>query len=209
MSIRSEVPSDPYTAFISHILTVERFNEFNKSKRNWYRPFMTGVNRHEIVNPLEFLATIVYESDYLRNEQEDFYYSAERLLEVFPKHFRDEKEREQYAHKPIEIANRVYANRLGNGDEDSGDGWRYRGRGFIQVTGKSNYLEVFKRFKMDDYIEFLDCSWIWPLELSFIWWKINKLNEPYTLETITKRVSGSERTLKERQRILDAIQRRD
>lgn len=69
---------------------------------------------------------------------ENLNYSAERLLVVFPRYFTPEQAR-QYARKPEKIANRVYAGRLGNRDEDSGDGWRFRGRGLVQITGRTNY----------------------------------------------------------------------
>jgi putative chitinase len=60
-------------------------------------------------------------------------------MKVFPKYFHDRSLADAYAKKPEKIANRIYANRMGNGDESSGDGFRYRGRGLIQLTGKSNY----------------------------------------------------------------------
>ncbi|RWX76158.1 hypothetical protein EPK99_20390 [Neorhizobium lilium] len=69
---------------------------------------------------------------------ENLNYTAERLLVVFPSRFTPEEAR-RYARRPERIANRVYGGRLGNGPEASGDGWRYRGRGLVQITGRSNY----------------------------------------------------------------------
>lgn len=85
-----------------------------------------------------FVAQVAHESSELNATTENLNYSAERLLKVFPKYFTAERAKE-YAHNPEKIANRVYASRMGNGDERSGDGWRYRGRGLLQVTGRMNY----------------------------------------------------------------------
>ncbi|MGV6819912.1 MAG: peptidoglycan-binding protein [Parvularcula sp.] len=85
-----------------------------------------------------FLGQGLIETGFLRYKAENLNYSADGLLKIFPKYFTPE-EAKQYARKPEKIANRVYANRMGNGDEASGDGWRYRGRGFFQLTGKNNY----------------------------------------------------------------------
>lgn len=86
------------------------------------------------------LATAYHETGRrMQPVEENLNYSAKRLLEVFPKYFQSAEEAAAYAGKPERIANRVYANRLGNGDEKSGDGWRYRGRGLVQITGKANY----------------------------------------------------------------------
>lgn len=85
-----------------------------------------------------FLGQGLIETGFLRYKAENLNYSADGLLRVFPKYFTPE-EAKKYARKPEKIANRVYANRMGNGDEASGDGWRYRGRGFFQLTGKNNY----------------------------------------------------------------------
>src|SRR5258706_10657065 len=86
-----------------------------------------------------FLAQIVHESGNLQNLEENLRYSAKRLREVWPKRFPDGATAEAYAGNAEKLANRVYAGRLGNGDEASGDGWKYRGRGLIQLTGRSNY----------------------------------------------------------------------
>lgn len=87
-----------------------------------------------------FLAQGVYETGFLSRAVENMYYSTpERLMQVWPSRFRTREAAEPYARDPEKLANKVYANRLGNGDEGSGDGYRYRGRGFFQLTGKDNY----------------------------------------------------------------------
>ena len=78
-----------------------------------------------------FAGQLAHESLDFKIVSENLNYSAERLLQVFPKYFTKELA-QRYARKPILIANRVYANRMGNNDEKSGDGWKYRGRGYIQ-----------------------------------------------------------------------------
>lgn len=85
-----------------------------------------------------FMAQIDIESGGLKHREENLNYSAQRLMEVFPKYFRG-IDTKPFDRNPQKIANRVYANRMGNGSEESGDGWNYRGRGLIQLTGKSNY----------------------------------------------------------------------
>jgi putative chitinase len=87
-----------------------------------------------------FFAQCAHESGNFIIFRENLNYSADGLLRIFPKYFDAVKAR-QYARQPERIANRAYANRMGNGDEASGDGWRYRGRGAIQLTGKNNYRE--------------------------------------------------------------------
>ena len=87
-----------------------------------------------------FFAQCAHESGNFIIFRENLNYSADGLLRIFPKYFDAIKAR-QYARQPERIANRVYANRMGNGDEASGDGWRFRGRGAIQLTGKFNHRE--------------------------------------------------------------------
>lgn len=86
-----------------------------------------------------FIATIAVESNEMRTLTENLNYSSQGLLTTFPKYF-GKFLASSYARKPEKIANRVYANRMGNGSESSGDGWKYRGRGLIQITGKRNYF---------------------------------------------------------------------
>jgi putative chitinase len=86
-----------------------------------------------------FFAQILHESGGLRFDMENLNYSSDGLLKVFPKYFKTRADADAYARQPQKIASRVYAGRMGNGDEASGDGWKYRGRGLIQLTGKDNY----------------------------------------------------------------------
>jgi len=85
-----------------------------------------------------FLAQCALESANFTAVAENLNYSAQRLLQVFPKYFKN-VDANAYARNPQKIGSRVYANRMGNGDEASGDGFKYRGRGYIQLTGKNNY----------------------------------------------------------------------
>lgn len=87
---------------------------------------------------IAFLSNVLHESNYLKTIEENLNYSKEGLLKVFSKYF-NSNTAAYYARQPIKIANRVYANRMGNGTEASGDGWKYRGKGLIQVTGKNNH----------------------------------------------------------------------
>lgn len=88
---------------------------------------------------VHFLANVAVESGELRYTEENLNYSSDSLRKVFPKYFLTDLQAKAYARKPEAIASRVYANRMGNGNEASKDGWKYRGRGYIQLTGKDNY----------------------------------------------------------------------
>jgi putative chitinase len=95
-----------------------------------------------------FIAQIQHESINFSAVIENLNYSAAALLATFPKHF-TAAEANEYARKPEKIGNRAYANRLGNGDEASGEGFKFRGRGFLQITGKSNYVDIGKSLGLD------------------------------------------------------------
>lgn len=109
--------------------------------RTWEGAIREACRIYQIDTPQRlaaFLATIGHESTGLTRQSENLNYRAERLLEVWPSRFTPELAR-QMAHKPEAIANHVYARRMGNGPELSGDGWKYRARGPIGTTGKANY----------------------------------------------------------------------
>lgn len=89
-----------------------------------------------------FLSQCSHESAGFTAVKENLNYSAEGLRKTFPKYFPTDDIAAKYARQPEKIANRVYANRMGNGDEASGDGWKYRGAGYLQTTGKDNFKQL-------------------------------------------------------------------
>lgn len=124
-----------------------------------------------------FIATCGHESQQLQRVSENLNYSANALLRVFPRYF-NARQAMDYERKPERIANRVYANRMGNGDEASGDGWKHRGLGLIQVTGKNNQLAVAEHFGIPaDEIS----AWLQTPEgaarSAAYYWQSNGLNE--------------------------------
>jgi len=100
------------------------------------------IEKFNISNPLRlahFLSQCSHESGNFSALKENLNYSSKGLLATFSKYFPNETIAKQYERNPQKIANRVYANRMGNGDENSGDGYKHRGFGYIQLTGKSNH----------------------------------------------------------------------
>lgn len=109
--------------------------------------FGIAVNRQRIA---AFLAQIAHESRELNAMEESLYYkTAARIVAVWPKRFPAEAAAAPYVAQPQKLANLVYANRIGNGSVASGDGWRYRGRGLMQITGRGNYASVGTRLNLD------------------------------------------------------------
>ena len=118
----------------------------------WLAPLNTAMRAGGIDTPgrrAAFLAQVLVESGELQHCDEALNYSAARLRMVWPQHFPNDEVAMRYAHNPQALANRVYANRMGNGNEDSGDGWRYRGRGLIQMTGRDNYAVIARDTGLD------------------------------------------------------------
>ncbi len=91
-----------------------------------------------------FFGRVAVETGNFAYDVENLNYSANNLLKVFPNYFKTLESTKGYVNNPIALANKVYANRMGNGDEESGDGWKHRGFGAMQVTGKNNQKEFFK-----------------------------------------------------------------
>jgi putative chitinase len=106
-----------------------------------------GITTPERAAP--FLGNLAHESGQFIRARENLNYQASTLLRVWPSRFLTEDMAKRYAHMPEDIANLVYANRMGNGDVKSGDGYRYRGAGWIQLTGKENHLAAALEFDID------------------------------------------------------------
>lgn len=118
----------------------------------WAEALNTAMSKFDITSPLRqaaFLSQIGHETAGLSLVEENLNYSVDGLMRVFSKYFSGRSMAEQYARKPEKIANLVYGGRMGNGDEASGDGWKYRGRGPIQLTGKTNYREAGRALGLD------------------------------------------------------------
>ncbi len=153
-----------------------------------------------------FMAQIAHESAHFRAMEENLNYSGEALWRVFRKYFESPEHAEQYARQPERIANRVYANRIGNGDEASGDGWRYRGRGFIQLTGRANYREIGEKIGVeletdpDRVSQNVDVA----LEVAAAYWdsrKLNRLADRNDIAAVTRAVNGGYHGLDDRKRL--------
>lgn len=165
------------------------------------------MEKFKIDTPLRlahFLAQCGHESGNFKAVRENLNYSSERLKQIFPKYFPGNMS-DLYARKPESIASRVYASRMGNGDEKSRDGWTYRGRGYIQLTGKNNY-SAFDAFVDDDIINNPDLvATKYPL-LSAAWFfhrnNLNAISDKGSTDKIvtevTKRVNGGTHGLADR-----------
>jgi putative chitinase len=151
-----------------------------------------------------FLSQCSHESGNFTITTENLYYSADGLKKVFGKYFPNNLS-ESYAKQPEKIASRVYGNRMGNGDELTKDGWKYRGRGFVQMTGKSNY-EFFSNFIGEDCVSNPDLvSTKYPLasaayffNANGLWSICDKGSDDKTVGLVTKRVNGGTNGLDER-----------
>jgi putative chitinase len=154
-----------------------------------------------------FFAQILHESGCLRFDMENLNYSADALLKVFPKYFKTREEAEAYARQPQKIANRVYASRMGNGNEGSGDGWKYRGRGLIQLTGKDNYKAFASWVRDPRIVDDPDLvSSEYAVHSAVFFWdsrKLNALADNDDVVGLTKRINGGTNGLAHRRELLN------
>lgn len=166
------------------------------------------VEKFNITNPLRlshFLAQAAHESGNFKFLKENLNYSADSLLKVFPKYFKDKATADKYARNPEKIASRVYASRMGNGDEASGEGFKFRGRGYIQLTGKDNY-KAFSNFIGEDCVANPDLvsdkypliSAAWFFDKNNLWTICDKGASDEVVTSVTKRVNGGTHGLADR-----------
>jgi putative chitinase len=153
-----------------------------------------------------FLSQCAHESGNFKFVKENLNYSADGLRKIFPKYFPTTEIAEKYARQPEKIANKVYGGRMGNGDEASGDGFKFRGRGYIQLTGKDNYA-AFDKFVDDDIMADPDLvATKYPLTSAAFFFHKNKLwdvcdkgHGDDIVLAVTKRVNGGTHGLADRQ----------
>jgi putative chitinase len=144
-----------------------------------------------------FLSQVAHESGDFKFVNENLNYGAKGLLSIFKKYFPTEALAKAYERQPQKIANKVYANRMGNGDEASGEGFKFRGRGYIQLTGKNNY-KAFSDFIGEDCVANPDLvATKYPLTSAAFFFHINKLwdvcdkgHSHDVVVAVTKRVNG-------------------
>ena len=151
-----------------------------------------------------FVAQAAHESGNFTALHENLNYRAVTLRKVFPKYFPTDEMAAQYAQQPEKIANRVYANRMGNGPEESGDGFRYCGRGLIQLTGQQNYQNFADSIEtpLEQVPDFLQ-TFEGAVQSACWFWENNNLNQYADTDdilTMTKRINGGTIGLEDRKR---------
>jgi len=157
------------------------------------------------VRAAHFFAQTAHESGNFKAFSENLNYSADGLTKIFGKYF-DAASAAKAARNPEKIANRVYANRMGNGNEASGDGWKYRGRGALQLTGKDNYKAFADYLKKPEIMENPDLvateysfeSAIFFFEKNKLWDICDKGVNDAAILALTKRINGGTHGLDDR-----------
>ena len=161
----------------------------------WLQPLEDTFEKYEINTPKRqaaFIGQCAHESGNFKLLEENLHYSAASLMRVWPSRFPDLNVANQYANNPEKIANKVYGGRMGNTEE--GDGWKYHGRGLIQLTGKENYGNCGSGIGVDllsdpnllvtpEYAA-LSAGWFWNKK------SLNSLADSGDIETMTKRING-------------------
>jgi len=156
-----------------------------------------------------FLAQIGHESGGLTITAENLNYRAERICEVWPSRFADADSARPFEHNPEGLANNVYSNRMGNGPPESGDGWRYRGRGYIQITGRDDYDAVGTVAGLDlidnpDLANAPDNALL--VACSFWQWKsLNNLCDSGDFVAVTRRINGGTIGIEDRRAWLEKV----
>jgi len=163
----------------------------------WVEPLEEVFHRYEINTPerqAAFIGQCAHESMNFTRLEENMNYSAEALMKTWPSRFPTLEVAQKYARNPEKIANKVYGGRMGNGTEETGDGWLYHGRGLIQLTGKDNYTLAGDALNMDfihspDYVlvpkyAALTAGWFWNKR------NLNKEADAKDFTGMTKKING-------------------
>lgn len=175
---------------------------------NVYTEIHSVVDTFQINTPLRlahFLGQCAHESGNFKLTTENLNYSTKGLLTTFPKYFKQSGLAESYSRNPERIASRVYADRMGNGSEGTNDGWKFRGRGYIQLTGKNNYT-LFDKFVNEDIVSNPDLvAKKYPLSSAAWFFHKNNLNKTSdkglsesVITQLTKRINGGTNGLQDR-----------
>jgi putative chitinase len=193
--------------------------QYCRYPEEWVRPLNDAMQKFGIAENEKriaaFLGQIGVESSHLNHMQENMSYSPQRIFEVWSKRFESLEEALPYGRNPEKLANRVYADRMGNGPEQSGDGFRYRGRGLLQITGRANYKRVSELLDLPGLIEMPDhlCEPRIAALSAAAWWEdkncnqladaIDEDNLDEPVKKLTKRVNGGLRELEKRTKITE------
>jgi putative chitinase len=167
-----------------------------------------AADRYSITSTLRaahWLGQLAHESGGFARVVENLNYSADGLMRTWPSRFPTKAIADAYARQPEKIANKVYADRIGNGPEASGDGWRFRGRGLIQLTGKTNYheasLAIYEDNRLLDRPELVEMPEAAALTAGWFWHRkgLNALADKNDTLAITKKVNGGTHGLADRE----------
>ena len=185
----------------------------NPYVEHWHHALSQLLPDYDINTPnriAAFVAQCAHESGGFMVLKENLNYKAATLRKIFPKYFPNDQIAQEYASKPnkqVAIASKVYANRMGNGDEASQEGWKFCGRGLIQLTGRSNYQAFADSLEMniDDVPEYL-ATFEGAAQSACWFWETNKLNQwadAGDILTLTKRINGGTIGLEDRKKHYD------
>ncbi len=163
----------------------------------WVDPLNETFERFDILTPRQqaaFIGQCGHECGHFKMLEENLNYRAETLMKLWPKRFPTLEFAKQYERNPKKIANSVYSNRMGNRDEASGDGYRFRGRGCIQLTGSANYFHAGKALGVDLVMEpdLVATPQYAALTAGFFWntQRLNALAEVLNHIALTKKING-------------------
>ena len=189
------------------LLQIVPFAERSNIDVNILNRQMTAYGIDTPLRIAHFIAQVAHESGSFKHTSENLNYSAGTLRRVFRKYFPNTEMTNDYSKKPEIIASRVYANRMGNGNEASGEGYKYRGRGYIQLTGKDNYTQLTKETGFDfiNSPDELASNPKYSIVAACWYWKsrgLNKYADQDNIREITRRINGGYNGLEDRREFL-------